>query len=208
MEIPAVYSVFKGGEVRSADVSFEGNKIIFTSDPVETEYGFDELEDRMPVVIVDVIGLNKKELDDRLITNLKVPGGDVWLLTSIEDVEDVFDSFMGDIVKALIPYHTLRNELVMKEAFEVSDNCAPVLFMSQGRVICKGEQTKDLRTVIESMSSIGFTDIVIFDTDSMLTESDWSSLKDRFSGIIPFVRNNPGRYSEMGFQTVISDIGK
>jgi len=205
MDIPAIYSVLKSGEVRSAPVKIDGADISFISDPVPPEYSVDELDDRMPVVIVDVKGLSRKNLDDRLLTDMRFPGSDIWFLTYIEDVEDVFDCFMGNAVKILMPYHTTRNDLVMGEAFEVTENCIPVLFISSGKVICRGGEMKDIATVIAEMEKIGFTEIIAFDTDSMLRKDDWASLHDMFSGIIPFVRSISAANDGLDLQKVIFD---
>ncbi|MDR0508334.1 MAG: hypothetical protein LBG63_00690 [Candidatus Methanoplasma sp.] len=204
MEIPVIYSVFKGGEVKTAPVNINGTDISFISEPVAAEYSRDELDDRMPVLVVDVRGFGKKELDDRLLMNMRFPGSDIWFMTHIKDVEDVFDCFMGNTVKVLIPYHTTRNDVVVEEAYEVTENCMPALFVSGGRVICRGEQTKDLGSAIAEMERIGFTEIVVFDTDSVLRNDDWGSLLERHPGLIPFVRNRDGTAAES--QTFIRDL--
>ncbi|MCL2032742.1 MAG: hypothetical protein FWG96_05690 [Methanomassiliicoccaceae archaeon] len=206
MEIPALYSVFKNGEVRSAPVRFDGTRISFETEPAPPAYSADETEDRMPILVVDMRGLGRKEMDDRLITDMKFPGSDVWLMTHIKDVEDVFDSFMGDIVKLLIPYHTTRNDLVMSEAYEVSEHCMPVLFVSQGRVLCRGEQTTDIREAMEGLAGRGFLETAVLDTDSLLRAEDWAYLYDRFPELIPFVRKKDGPAGDIGFQKIIVDL--
>jgi len=206
MEIPAIYAVFKGGEVKTAPVNINGTDISFISEPAPTEYSADELDDRMPVLVADVRGLGKKELDDRLLMNMSFPGSDVWFLTPIKDVEDVFDCFMGSTVKLLVPYHMTRNDIVMEEAYEVTENCIPALFVSHGRVICRGEQTKDLASAIAEMERIGFAEIVVFDTDSTLSTDDWGSLHERHPGLIPFIRNRDGIAGDAGFQKIIYDL--
>lgn len=207
MEIPAIYSIYKGGEVKTASVSFEGERLLLDSEPEPLEFYPRDEEERTQVMVADVRGLNKRQLDDRLLTNVKMPGSDIWYLTFIEDIEDVFDSFMGDIAKILIPYHTVRNGLVLREAFDVSDNSIPVAFVSNGRVLSGDENTKDIRTVLEELTAVGFTEIVVFDTDAMLTKEDWSSIGDRFSGAIPYVKGKtPEFIREMGFRDIISDV--
>lgn len=206
MNVPSIYSVFKGGEIRSAKASFDGFKISFASEPVRTIYAFDELDERSPVVIIDVNGINKRDLDDKMITNIKVPGGDVWFLTFIDSIEDVFDCFMGNISKVLIPYHTLRDSHVMKEAFEVSDNCIPVLFVSEGRVMGRNGQSGEIRAVLKEMTAIGFPEVVVFDSDNMMTDYDWTAILERYSGVIPYVKDrDPEHYSALGYKTVIYD---
>ncbi len=207
MEIPAIYSAYKSGEIRTAAAAFDGDVLSFTNEPEPLSYSFEDKEERAEAVVVDVKGINKGELDDRLLTNVKISGADIWFLTYIKDVEDVFDSFMGNITKVLIPYHTTRNDLVMIEAYDVSDNCIPVAFVSQGRVMARGGETKEVRKVIEEMISIGFTEIMVLDTDSMMTKDDWISINERFSGIIPYVKGKGPEFLDgMSFSNIIYDI--
>ena len=205
MNVPALYSVLKSGEVRSAQVKIKGADISFISNPVPPEYSVDELDDRMPVVIADVRGLSRKNLDDRLLTDMRFPGSDIWFLTHIDDVEDVFDCFMGNVVKVLIPYHTIRNDLVMREVFEVTENCIPVLFVSSGKVICRGGEMGDITTIIAEMEKVGFTETIVFDIDSVLRREDWASLRDMFPGIIPFVRSIGAATEGLDLRKVIFD---
>ncbi|MCL1978758.1 MAG: hypothetical protein FWG60_01170 [Methanomassiliicoccaceae archaeon] len=205
MEIPAIYCVFKGGEVRSAQVRIEGTALSFETEPQTVAFSAEGSEERMQVLVADVRGLGRRGLDDRLLKKMKFSGSDVWFLTFIRDIEDVFDSFMGNIVKLLIPYHTTRNDLVMKEAFEMSENCIPVLFVSKGMVMCRRGQTKDLRTAVEEMARIGFREVAVLDTDSMLTAYDWTSLNDRFPGLIPYIRKKDAMESAE-FQNIIFDL--
>lgn len=204
MDIPAVYLTFRGGEIRSAPVAFEDSKMSFESEPVRMELSTKGSDERMPFVAVDVCGINKRSLDDRLLKNIKIPGGDVWYATAITDVEDIFDCFIGNISKVLMPYHLLRNPSVMKEAFELSDNCSPLIFLSKGRALCGKGILKELRKVLNEVSAVGFADIVLYDTDSAMTGEDWMSIHDRFPGAIPFVRSEDTMPSE--FRNVIHDL--
>ena len=205
MDIPAIYSVFRNGEVRAAPVNIEGKDISFVSEPVPPAYSSEESDERMPLLIADVRGLGRRELDDRLLTNMKFPGSDVWYLTHIKDVEDVFDSFMGDVTKVLVPYHTTRNDIVMEEIYEVTENCFPTLFVFHGKVICRREQTKDIGTAIGELERKGFSEVVVMDTDSTLRRDDWLYLYEKYPGVIPFVRNKDRMDEDSVFQKIIVD---
>ena len=206
MDIPAIYAVFKGGEVKTAPVKFEGANISFQSELVRQTYSAEGMDDRMPVLVADVRGLGKGGLDDRLLTEMKFPGSDVWFMTHILDVEDVFDCFMGEIVKVLIPYHTVRNDLVLNEAYEVSENCIPVLFVFEGKVICRGGGTKDIRAAVAELSKTGFQDIAVLDTDSSVGSGEWTALNDRYEGLMPFLRKGDRSAEGIGFKRIIADL--
>jgi len=205
MEIPAIYSVFRGGEVRAAPVNINGADISFVSEPVPPAYSAEDLDERMPVLVVDVKGLFKKRLDDRLLMNMRFPGSDIWFMTYIKDVEDVFDCFMGNVEKVLVPYHTIRNDVVLEEAYEVTENCIPALFVLHGKVVCGGEYAKDIGTTVGRLERIGFREIVVLDTDSTLRTDDWISLCERSSGIIPFVKS-ADKADGAGYQNIIIDL--
>ncbi|MDR1955140.1 MAG: hypothetical protein LBP82_04230 [Candidatus Methanoplasma sp.] len=206
MDIPAIYSVFKNGEVTAAPVKIDGTDISFESEPAKPAFSAKDDDDRMPVVVVDVKGFGKRKMDDRLLTNMKFPGNDIWFMTNIKDIEDVIDGFMGNIMKLLVPCHTVRNDLVLKETFEVSEDCIPVLFVSQGRARYTEDRTKDVRTAVEELARTGFCDIAVFDTDSMLRADDWAALHDRYQDLIPFVRKKDRETDGIGFQRIICDL--
>jgi len=206
MDIPAIYAVFKGGEVKAAPVKFDGADISFLSEPVRHTYSAEGADDRMPVLVVDVKGLGKGELDDRLLTGMRFPGSDVWFMTRILDIEDVFDCFMEDIAKVLMPYHAVRNDRVISEAYEVSENCIPVLFVLKGKAVCRGGGTKDLRAAVAELSKTGFQEIVVLDTDSSVGSEEWTALNDRYEGLIPFLRKEDGSAAGIGFRTIIADL--
>jgi hypothetical protein len=206
MDIPAIYAVLKGGEVRTAPVKFEGTDVSFLSEPVRQTYSAEGTDDRMPVAVADVKGLGRGELDDRLLTSMRFPGNDVWLMTHISDIEDVFDCFMGEVSKVLIPYHTVRNGLVMNEAYEVSENCIPVLFVLGGAAVCRGGRREDLRTAMGDLSKTGFQDIAVLDADSSVRRDEWMALGDRYEGLIPFLRKGGGSAEGMGFKMIIVDL--
>jgi len=206
MDIPAIYSVFKYGQVKSAPVKYDGAAMTFVYEPTVRTNISEDSHERTQVVVTDVKGITKKKIDDRLLMTLKIPGNDIWFMSHIEDVEDVFDSFMGEIEKLLMPYHTVRGRYVMEEAFDVSDNCIPVLFVIQGRVLGRGGEMKDIREATEDMERIGFDEIIISETDSYLRADDWISLHDRVRGLIPFVRYKNEELASAGFKKIIVDL--
>jgi hypothetical protein len=206
MDIPAVYAVLRSGEIRAAPVRMDGVSIWFDSEPAAFIHRPDAADRREPIVVADVKGLGKGELDDRLLTRIKIPGSDVWFLTHVEDVDDIFDCFMGDIAKVLIPYHTVRNSKVLEEAYEVSDNCIPILFVSQGKAVCRGGKTKDIMDAVEELERIGFAETAVLDTDGMMTADDWAAMNGRSKGLIPYVRDRDKVPSEIGFRYIISDL--
>jgi hypothetical protein len=206
MEIPAIYSVFKGGEARAASAKIDGTKISLASEPEMIEYSADKTAERMPVVIVDVKGLGRGRPDDRLLSNVRFPGSDTWFLTFIYDVNDVFDCLMGEVDSIIIPYHTINNNHVMKDAYDVSENCIPAVFVSMGMAVCRDGLPSDLRLTVRELAEVGFGKIIVFDTDSSLFSGDWADLHDIFQGLIPFIRKDSGQIENTMFREIIIDL--
>ena len=187
MEIPALYSVFKGGEVKAAPVRFDGLKIVFESEPVKPAYTAEEHSERRPIIVIDVKGLEKRDLDNKLLKKIEFRGSDAWYLTHIYDVDDVFDCFMGNIVKLLIPYHTTKNDAVLKEVHEISDNCIPVIFVMKGTAVVRKGRSGDFMKLLREIDRVGFQYIMMIDTDRSLSEDDWVIVNNSYSNVIRLV---------------------
>jgi len=184
MEIPALYSVFKGGEVRAAPVRFDGMKMFFDSEPVKPSYSAEEHNERRPIIIIDVKGLEKKDLDNKLLMKAEFRGSDVWFLTHVYDIDDVFDSFMGNIARLLIPFHTTKNDAVLKDVHDISDNCTPVIFITKGLAVLRKGRSGDFMKLLREIDRIGFRDMAVFDTDGSLMESDWVVIDNSYRNVI------------------------
>ena len=50
-------------------------------------------EERSPAVVVDVDSLESKAFNEGVMKIMKVRGADLWFMTYIETVDDVFDAF-------------------------------------------------------------------------------------------------------------------
>jgi len=200
MEIPALYAVFKGGSIKAGSAIHTDGKIILDTKLRAAREMFTESDERTEVVVVDVKGLNRGNMDDNLLTGMVIPGNDIWYLTHIEDIEDIFDGFMGDVSKIMIPYHTVRNTAVLEEAYDVSDNCIPVVFSSL-------YDLDDMISSIEKVFRIGYTEAVVFDIDDTVSEGDWTTLRKKFDNVTPYVRNRSRveMLRSLGFERMIID---
>jgi hypothetical protein len=197
MEIHAIYAVFKGGSVKIGNMEYSGNRMILG---ITEEFSYSisrESEVRLPVVIVDTKGFNARYMDDRLLKSVSVPGADIWYFTCIKDIEDLFDAFMGEITKVLMPYNKVRNRLVLEEIFEVSDDCIPVIFSG-----------KDMIRQIDDVKRIGFSEAIVMDPEGSISENDWAELKEMSINVIPFVRSRSSAdiLHSIGFEKIILDF--
>ena len=162
-------------------------------------------EDRGTVLVMDVKGLQRGNLNDVVLKRLRIRGMNTWFLTNIESVDDVFDAFNTDAECVLVPIHTVRSEDELSDILGVSDSVIPVLFVRKGSVRYIGTNIPYHRAA-ENVSMIGFPTIAVIDTDGSLSEYDWTSLMD-LGTIIPcsftgYVSTD--RLEELGFEKVFT----
>jgi hypothetical protein len=205
MEIPAVFAAFRNGGVQAGPADFANGRFSFPFGTRSITEVVPQTDERTPVVVTDAVGLNERGLDDRLLMSLKIPGNDIWYMTHIRDANDVLDSFMGNADKVLIPYHTVRDRSVLKDAFEMSDNCIPVIFTASGPARNKTSDA-DIMLALDNVSSIGFESTILFDNGGYITKEKWAVVSKEHSNTIPFeIVRDPNRpYADAG--RIISGI--
>ncbi len=156
--------------------------------PVKGLPGLVGAEHAGPVVVVDVRGLEMDNFDDHVLKGIKIPGRDVWMLTHIDCIEDLLDSFIGNINCLLVPYNTVCDEMLLEDIYEMSDDSIPTLFVTNGK--CNGPSGKITVTkAVEKLHKIGFHRLIIIDTDGSLTDDDWNRFS-YYEGIMPFARTD------------------
>jgi len=202
--ITAFYVRSENDIAMTGPVNIEDGIPYFSGDafPLKQIIRKDDTE-RSTALIVDVVGMQRRNMDDSM-TRVKVPGHDIWYMTCIETEDDVFDGFLSNGEALLMPYHMLTGDDVLAEAFDLSDSCIPVLFVSKGKVIAN-KRNKEILDTVRLIEEVGFSNIIVFDTDDSLSMDDWESLHSENPDIMPYVRNDLLGLKEMGFKDVIVD---
>ena len=162
-------------------------------------------EERGTVLIMDVKGLQRRNLNDVLLKRLRIRGMNSWFMTNIESVDDVFDAFNTDAEAVLVPTHTVRSEDEFEDILSVSDSAIPVVLVRKRTAVFIGENIEYLKA-IRKVFSIGFTTVAVFDLDDSLTEENWIHLKDE-GNVIPCSftgKINGERFEELGFEKVFT----
>lgn len=193
MEIPLAFCTCKmTGSPLAHSITFEGTVPICNDDgqPLKGLMPSVEEESRGTVIIADIRGLAKREMDEWLLKRCNVPGYDIWYLTHIGTDTDVMDGFMGNIEKLVIPYHTIDDDSAMEDAFNLSENCIPAIFVLGGSALCPDGQ-RPLREAVRKMTDIGFTRTIVMDIDGGLADSEWESLIRDRPDIIPYRFGRP-----------------
>ena len=162
-------------------------------------------DDKGTALVIDVKGLQRKNINDVLLKRLRIRGMRTWFLTNIESVDDVFDAFNTDAECVLVPTHTVRSEEELEDILSVSDSVIPVLFVRKRCSLYLGSNT-DYRKIVDVLFSIGFVTVAVFDLDDSIPEADWIHIKEK-GGIIPcsFTGKISGdRFEELGFGRIFT----
>ena len=158
-------------------------------------------EDKGTVLVMDVKGLQRRNLNDVLLKRLRIRGTRTWFMTNIESVDDVFDAFNTDAEAVLVPSHTVRSPEEFSDILDVSDSVIPVLFVRKRNAILFGK-SDDYRRIIDNIISFGYGTVAVFDLDDSIPENDWPLLRQRCD-VIPCSFANKisaERFEEMGFE--------
>lgn len=145
-------------------------------------------EERRPVLILDVKGIQRKNINDVLLKHLKARGADIWFMTDIERVDDVLDAFNTDADLVFAPIHLISEDTDYPELTEISDSIVPTIFVRDGRAVLRKGSTYDISSLAESLYDMGSPYVCIFDTDGSL-EGRWDGLSDDW--IIPYSHKGP-----------------
>lgn len=162
-------------------------------------------EEKGTVLILDVKGLQRGNLNDVLLKRLRIRGMRSWFMTDIESVDDLFDAFNTDAEVVLVPTHTVRSEDEFDDILSVSDSAIPVILVRRGTAVFIGESMDHLK-VVRKVFSAGFATAAVLDLDNSLTEDNWVYLKEE-GDIIPCSftgRIKADRFEELGFDRVFT----
>ena len=157
-------------------------------------------EEKTTALVIDVKGLQRRNLNDVLLKRLRIRGMRTWFMTHIESVDDVFDAFNTDAEVVLVPVNTVRSDEEFEDILSVSDSVIPVVLVRKRGTMFIGDSI-DFIKAVRRVFSTGFSTAAVFDLDDSLSEENWTSLKDE-GDIIPcsFTGRIKGeRFEELGF---------
>ena len=159
-------------------------------------------EEKLPLITMDVKGLQRRNMNDVLLKKLKVRGRKIWFLTQVESVDDVLDGFNTDADSLIFPLHTVRSMSELKDMEAVSDSLIPAIFVSKGKVRNFGGEVDCIKAE-EFLRGEGFYGMVLIDTDGSVTDDEWKELSS--TGVLPYsVHYSEDELMEFGFENAIS----
>ena len=157
--------------------------------------------DKQPVVVMDVKGLRRGNMDEVLLKNLRIRGSKVWFMTQIETADDVLDAFNTDADSVLMPLHTVRDAYELESILEMSDSAVPVIFSVNRRTDSFLGRT-DIPRAVKEMEREGFGRAIVIDTDGRLDLRDWKEMSGY--GVIPYSEKlTDEEFDSIGMENVL-----
>lgn len=165
-----------------------------------------DAESKMPIAVMDVDGLREKTINNILLKKMRARGAQIWFMTCVETVDDIFDAFNTDADMVLMPYHCILSEHELRDILSVSDSAVPTLFVRHGKAQCFGKTASPV-DLVEKLSDMGFGTVAVFDLTGDMTDDDWRMIS--ISGrVLPYSvdsRKEPF-FSELGMEWCFRSI--
>jgi len=203
MEIPALFATYREGGLKATNG-------IFTKVSAKSGDRFEDFkkassevfnpQTRSQVVVIDCDSLEQREFTGQVMKHLTIRGMDVWFMTCIRTVDDVFDAFNRDAEFVLAPYHFVADRAEWQDISDVSDSMIPTLFVRQGKVLLNNGRYDDITYILDKLVSDGFYKNCVLDLDGSVDDYQWSVIADEYPSTIPFIDSD--RMPE-GLNTVI-----
>ena len=188
MDIPALFASFSDGALHSHEAWFRGTRPVVrgTSVPFgEAVAGLPRGEDRGTVAVIDLDSLSLCRFTEGVVKNMRVRGHDIWLMTWIEDADDLFDAFNTNADMVLGPLHAVSSDSDLRDILSVSDSFIPTAFVEGGRVLGTGRRG-DVVDAVRSLHDIGFSRACVLDTDGSVTDGEWDDVFDDMPSAVAF----------------------
>ena len=189
MDIPALFASFSDGALHSHEAWFRGARPVVrgTSVPFgEAVAGLPRGEDRGTVAVIDLDSLSLCRFTEGVVKNMRVRGHDIWLMTWIEDADDLFDAFNTNADMVLGPLHAVSSDSDLRDILSVSDSFIPTAFVEGGRVLGTGRR-EDVVDAVRRLHDIGFSRACVLDTDGSVTDGEWDDVFDDMPSAVAFI---------------------
>lgn len=189
MDIPALFVSFSDGALHSHEAWFRGTRPVVrgTSVPFdEAVAGLPRSEDRGTVAVIDLDSLSLCRFTEGVVKNMRVRGHDIWLMTWIEDADDLFDAFNTNADMVLGPLHAVSSDTDLRDILSVSDSFIPTAFVEGGRVLGT-KRREDTVDAVRRLHDIGFSRACVLDTDGSVSDGEWDDVFDDMPSAVAFI---------------------
>jgi len=203
MEVPAFFASYENGNLSASDGIFgavapkRGNRFMDLGSAVSSSF---QGGARHPVMVIDCNSFERRDFSEKVMKNLKLPSAEIWFMTYIETVDDVFDSFNKDAELVFAPYHFIDGDAELKDINDVSDSVVPVIFVHKGRGVLQDGKKDDVVRILEKLVSLGFYKNSVMDAGGGLDARTWEIIADDYPSTIPIVS---GPDAPPGFESTV-----
>jgi len=190
MEIPALFATYRDDGLKATDGIFTkisaraGDRLI---DFKKASSDVFNPQTRSQVVVIDCDSLELREFTGQVMKRLTIRGMDVWFMTCIRTVDDVFDAFNKDAEFVLAPYHFVSDREEWQDICDVSDSVMPTLFVRDGKALLNNGRYDDITYILDKLVSLGFYKNCILDIDGSVDDYTWSVIAEDYPSTVPFV---------------------
>ena len=195
MEVSAIFAADTGDGLVALDAWFQGIRptVSGVTEPFEDAAGrIPRSDSRSPVVVVDTDSLARGTFTTGVVKDMKVRGCDIWFMTCIETVDDLFDSFNTTADMVMGAYHHVESDAELEDIHSVSDSFVPTVFIVEGMAVRRNGTMGSISAVMSELTGMGFYRLCLLDTDGSLTTGSWDVILEDHPSAIPFTRRPPG----------------
>ncbi len=188
MEIPAVFARHRDSAITLSEVRFK--RTIPMADgpahPLSDIAGKLDHEKRMPLVVVDMNSLDQRYFCEKIMKHLRVRGAYLWMMTYIENADDLFDAFNGNAENIISPYHASLSDSDLQDILDVSDSFIPAVYAVSGMGIRRKGRKAELEDILGDLFDMGFYKTCVVDTDMSVSEDKWRYIAEEYPSAMPF----------------------
>ena len=191
MDIPAIFASHRADGLVAVPAWFDGVRPVAVGTPVpfdEATASIPRSEERSPAVVVDLDSLSERTFSERVMKTMRVRGSDIWFMTHIETVDDLFDAFNTSADMVLGPLHATASDAELEDILSVSDSFMPAVFVREGHAIGRRRSRGSPSETLAHLADLGFYRCCVLDTDGSLSGS-WGDLREDFPSLVPFTRS-------------------
>ncbi len=141
--------------------------------------------------MVDADSIAMRGFSERVMKEMKVRGSDIWLMTWVEDANDLFDAFNTSAEMITGPLHVVASQDDLEDIVSVSDSFVPVVFAMMGEAVDMGGRHSGIYDALGRLADAELYCPCVLDTDGSITDDGWESILGGFPSAIPFIRRAP-----------------
>ena len=164
--IPCIPVSGRRGDLRSGRTEYSKDGFRLLDDvPVKEALtsAYSATDKDEPIAILDTDAFRRKFLNTDVVKEIRIKGRELWLITYVENVDDVIDGMCGAYDRICIPTHTADDDTFLESA-DISDSVIPVVFVTKDGIALSDVSIESEK---ERMSALGFREFLVLNVDDV-----------------------------------------